>query len=127
MINYLIIIVILLTSINNNKINEIALTMIGYFLFRWITNYRKCTISYLECKLRGVKKDDGYIYNILNPLFDVNKKHKLSITLRLPLFDDELVYKQTKEGREYTIVKGKKTKKVTISKPKVSIDFPTKD
>ena len=78
MINYLIIIVILLTSINNNKINEIALTMIGYFLFRWITNYRKCTISYLECKLRGVKKDDGYIYNILNPLFDVNKKYNRS-------------------------------------------------
>ena len=78
MINYLIIIVILLTSINNKKINEIALTMIGYFLFRWITNYRKCTISYLECKLRGVKKDDGYIYNILNPLFDVNKKHNRS-------------------------------------------------
>ena len=78
MINYLIIIVILLTSIKNNKINEIALTMIGYFLFRWITNYRKCTISYLECKLRGVKKDDGYIYNILNPLFDVNKKYNRS-------------------------------------------------
>ena len=78
MINYLIIIVILLTSINNNKINEIVLTMIGYFLFRWITNYRKCTISYLECKLRGVKKDDGYIYNILNPLFDVNKKYNRS-------------------------------------------------
>ena len=78
MINYLIIIVILLTSINNKKINEIALTMIGYFLFRWITNYRKCTISYLECKLRGVKKDDGYIYNILNQLFDVNKKYNRS-------------------------------------------------
>ena len=78
MINYLIIIVILLTSINNKKINEIALTMVGYFLFRWITNYRKCTISYLECKLRGVKKDDGYIYNILNPLFDVNKKYNRS-------------------------------------------------
>ena len=61
-----IIIVILLTSINNKKINEIALTMVGYFLFRWITNYRQCTISYLECKLRGVKKEDGYIYNILN-------------------------------------------------------------
>ena len=78
MINYLIIIIILLTLINNKKINEIALTIIGYFLFRWITNYRQCTISYLECKLRGVKKDDGYIYNILNPLFDINKKSNRS-------------------------------------------------
>ena len=45
----------------------------AYFLFRWITDYRKCTISYIECKLRGVKKEDGYLYNTLEPIFDYNK------------------------------------------------------
>ena len=40
----------------------------------WITNYRKCTLSYIECKLRGVKKEDGIIYNIMSQIYDVNKK-----------------------------------------------------
>ena len=37
-----------------------------YFLFKWITNYRKCTISYLEVKFRGVKIDKGILYNSLD-------------------------------------------------------------
>ena len=49
------------------------MSICGYFLFRWITDYRKCTVSYIECKIRGVKKEKGYIYNILEPIFDYNK------------------------------------------------------
>ena len=29
-------------------------------------NYDKCTISYLECKIRKVKKEEGYLFNFLN-------------------------------------------------------------
>jgi hypothetical protein len=49
----------------------IALTACIYLLFKWVTNYRKCTASYLECKMRGVKKEQGYIYRYLNPIFDL--------------------------------------------------------
>lgn len=59
--------------INHESINECAMSICGYFLFRWITDYRKCTVSYIECKIRGVKKEKGYIYNILEPIFDCNK------------------------------------------------------
>lgn len=45
-----------------------AITM--YFGFKWLFNYRKCTISYIEVKLRGVKKEDGYLYRLLNYLID---------------------------------------------------------
>lgn len=41
-----------------------ALLFLIYFkvLFR----YDKCTVSYVECKARGVKKRDGYIYSFLD-------------------------------------------------------------
>ena len=59
--------------VKNNNINECAKSICGYFLFRWITNYRKCTVSYIECKVRGVKKEKGFIYQKLNHIFDYNK------------------------------------------------------
>ena len=46
---------------------------VDIFLFRWITDYRKCTVSYIECKVRGVKKEKGFIYQKLNHIFDYNK------------------------------------------------------
>jgi hypothetical protein len=45
-----------------------ALTM--FFGFKWLFNYRKCTISYIEVKLRGVKKEEGYLYRFLNYIVD---------------------------------------------------------
>ena len=70
----LILLLLLISSIlDYDKLNEISYVIIIYLLFRWITNYRKCTISYLECKIRGVKKEQGYLYNILEELFDLNK------------------------------------------------------
>ena len=36
--------------------------------FKLLVNYRKCTLSYVECKLRNVKKNDGYIHNILEEI-----------------------------------------------------------
>jgi hypothetical protein len=41
-----------------------ALTL--FFGFKWLFNYRKCTISYIEVKLRGVKKEEGYLYRLLD-------------------------------------------------------------
>lgn len=41
-----------------------------FFGFKWLFNYRKCTISYIEIKLRGVKKEQGYLYRLLNTIVD---------------------------------------------------------
>ena len=70
---FLIIFLLISCCIKNKCINRLSITLCIYFLFRWITDYRKCTISYLECKLRGVRKEKGIIYNILEPLYDINK------------------------------------------------------
>ncbi len=41
-----------------------------FFGFKWLFNYRKCTISYIEVKLRRVKKEEGYLYRLLNYIVD---------------------------------------------------------
>lgn len=69
----LLIFLLLSCNMNNKTINQMSMTMCCYFLFRWITDYRKCTISYFECKVRGVPKEQGYLYQILDPIFDYNK------------------------------------------------------
>lgn len=72
--------ILLACFISNNNINESAMIICIYFLFRWITDYRKCTISFIECKLRGVKKKQGFLYQIINPIIDLNKsKHRYYI------------------------------------------------
>ena len=46
------------------------------FLFMKIVfDYTKCTISYIEVKLRGVKKEEGYLYNLLTSLNNI-RNHK---------------------------------------------------
>ena len=34
-----------------------------FLLLKWILNHRKCTFSYIECKIRHIKKEKSYIYN----------------------------------------------------------------
>jgi hypothetical protein len=58
---------------NNKTFNYNAMCLSIYFLLKWLTNYRKCTVSYLECKFRGVKKEQGYLYNVLEEIFDLNQ------------------------------------------------------
>lgn len=63
-----------LISTNKRTINySIAICL--YLLFKWMFNYHKCTISYLECKIRGVKKEQGFLYQTLEKIMDVNKCH----------------------------------------------------
>ena len=49
----------------------IPLSYIKLLLFltiKVLLDYNKCTISYLEVKLRGVKKEEGYLYDLLKSL-----------------------------------------------------------
>ena len=53
-------------SIFNIKIPQWYIVLLYFILFKIIFNYDKCTISYWECKLRRVKKKDGYLYRFLD-------------------------------------------------------------
>lgn len=69
----LLIFLIVSLFLKNETINQSALVICFYFLFRWLTNYRKCTISFIECKIRGVKKENGFLYNCIDPIINYNK------------------------------------------------------
>lgn len=45
-----------------------------YLGFKWIFDYRKCTLSYLECKLRGVPREQGHMNRFLDELVDLRKE-----------------------------------------------------
>jgi hypothetical protein len=59
--------------IDSDRIIQISGVITGYVLLRWLSDYRKCTFSYIEVKLRGVKKEQGYIYRGLDSIFNVNR------------------------------------------------------
>jgi hypothetical protein len=61
----------------NKKLNEYYMSILIFFLVKMIFNYRKCTISYIECKLRNVKKESGYINNFVNQIIDTRETNKI--------------------------------------------------
>lgn len=54
-----------------------------YLLLKWAFDYRKCTFSYIEVKLRRVPKEEGYIYQTLEQVMAVNTASGL---VRYPVY-----------------------------------------
>ena len=63
----------LISCFSNKFNNDTVCFLCMFFLIKWIANYRKCTVSYIECKLRGIKKEQGVVYNIMEEIYDINK------------------------------------------------------
>ena len=86
-IYYILGLILILVDIN---IPNWYITILIYFTFKWLFNYRKCTISYFECIIRGVKKEDGIIYNILEKCIDIRytKYINLFYILNIIIFID---------------------------------------
>lgn len=50
----------------------------AYIMFKWIFDYRLCTLSYMECKiLRGVPKEKGILYNLLNEITNLRNTYNI--------------------------------------------------
>jgi hypothetical protein len=56
---------------NDSTIPKVYMVTLLFFIIKLIFNYRKCTISYIECKLRKVKKEQGYLNSFLNSILDL--------------------------------------------------------
>ena len=54
-----------------SRIPEKYALLVAFCTFKIITNYRKCTISRLECKLRNVKREDGILASFLDRVVDI--------------------------------------------------------
>jgi len=68
---YLIVVVGLIFIINRKEFPEWYLAILIYVNFKLLFNYRHCTLSRVECLARGVKKENGYLYNFLEDLVDL--------------------------------------------------------
>ena len=76
---YIIFILLVILTIYDKTEVSIAISL--YFLYKWVTNSTTCTISYVECKVRGVKKEGGYIYQFITPIMTLNKSQYFAIYL----------------------------------------------
>ena len=71
----------IINIILNKKLPRIYLGLLIFFTFKWIFNYRKCTISRVECVIRNVDKEQGYLYNLLNDIVDVRYDNNIYIIM----------------------------------------------
>ena len=84
--------------INNYLLAKWYIAVLLYFTFKWLFNYRKCTISYFECLLRRVKKEEGILFNLLEESVNIRyTKHiYLFYLFSIAIFIDYFYIKQNK-------------------------------
>lgn len=68
---YFFILIGCLYTIKEKRIPERYALILAFCTFKIIANYRKCTFSKLECKLRKVKREDGVLSSFLNRVVDL--------------------------------------------------------
>lgn len=57
--------------ITKKKIEHSYMIISFFMFFKIIMNYHQCTVSYIECKIRKVKKEEGYLFNFLNNFIQI--------------------------------------------------------
>jgi hypothetical protein len=60
----------LTTVLITNKINKVLFGLHAFFAFKMFFNYRKCSFAYMECTLRNVKRNEGILNKIMDPIID---------------------------------------------------------
>lgn len=80
------------------KIYTIYITLILFFILKWTLNYRKCTITYIEYKLRNSKKENCILYRLIDNIMDLryNKNIIGFYFLSLILLFDYFIIKTNK-------------------------------
>lgn len=80
------------------KLNKIYIFLILFICFKWLFNYRKCTFSRIECIIRRVKKEKGYLYNFLEIITDLRYTNHIINFIKMVLiilFFHFIIYKNT--------------------------------
>jgi hypothetical protein len=61
-------------------------TLIIFFTLKWLFNYRKCTISYIEYKLRDSKKDNCLLYKFMENMIDLRYNKEITKIYLISIF-----------------------------------------
>lgn len=83
-----------MVMITKNVLPQWYITIVLFIFFKMISGLEKCTVSFIECKLRGVKKEEGYLYSFLNTVTKLkNTKHVLLLYPMALIFVAYFYYK----------------------------------
>lgn len=55
-------------------------------MFKIAFGYKKCTLSYIEVKLRGVPKEEGYIYRLLDGFIELRKTRHFPVLMAIAVY-----------------------------------------
>ena len=61
----------LINLLIGRRLEQWYIGILIFFFIKMVTNYRKCTISYLECKIRNVKKEEGFLNKFINSILNL--------------------------------------------------------
>ena len=68
---YVYLLIGLLMNIYNKNVPLLYLFCLAFCSFKVISNYRVCSVAYLECKIRGIKRDKSLMNKFLDPIVDL--------------------------------------------------------
>ena len=68
---YVYLLIGLLMIIYNKNVPLLYLFCLAFCSFKVISNYRVCSVAYLECKIRGIKRDKSLMNKFLDPIVDL--------------------------------------------------------
>ena len=75
---YIYLLIAILLIINDSDIDQNYIGLMIFFLLKSFFNYRKCTVSYLEVKARGVKKKYGYLYTLMDDILNIRNTNHIT-------------------------------------------------
>lgn len=61
----------ILSIITNKQVSMIYLFLLLFCCFKVTTNYRICSVAYLECKIRKIKRNESIMNQFLDPIVDL--------------------------------------------------------
>ena len=89
----------LLHILSLKEIDQNYITLLLFMMFKMIFNYDKCTISYMEVKLRGVRKDQGYLYRFLDGFIRLRDRPEFALILFTSMY---ILYTRTELNFNYS-------------------------
>ena len=67
-------------------LHDLYVALLVFISFKVIFQYEKCTVSYIEVKARNVKKEEGFLYSLLNSFVKIRETNHFYILLVMTIF-----------------------------------------
>jgi hypothetical protein len=61
----------IITIITKKELSILYLFLLLFCCFKVTTNYRVCSLAYLECKVRRIKREKSLVNQLLDPIVDL--------------------------------------------------------